>query len=95
MKRKATFKKLDEEKIISKQIKEKKKLRVMENKVGYKLPAEWDKKHQKFLFKITTKGVVKLFNSIFDFRKKIRDEKEKEGMFANLINQILLNIFNA
>ena len=65
-------------------MKEKKKLKVMQNKLGYKLPAEWDKKHQKVLIKITTKGVVKLFNSIFEFRKKIRDEKEKEGMLGKI-----------
>ena len=51
----------------------------MESKLGYRTPSEFDKKHQKTLIKITTKGVVKLFNSIYDFRKKIRDEKEKEG----------------
>jgi len=58
-------------------------LKAIENKLGYKLPEEWDKKDQKALIKITTKGVVKLFNSIFDFRKKIRDEKEKEGIMIN------------
>jgi hypothetical protein len=60
-------------------------LRAIENKLGYKLPEEWDKKHQKSLIKITTKGVVKLFNSIYDFRKKIRDEKEKEGIMINFL----------
>jgi hypothetical protein len=66
-------------------MKEKKKLKSMQNKLGYKTPTEWDKKHQKTLIKITTKGVVKLFNSIFEFRKKIRDEKEKEGKINKII----------
>jgi hypothetical protein len=60
---------------------------MLQSRLGYRTPAEWDKKHQKTLIKITTKGVVKLFNSIYDFRKKIRDEKEKEG-------NIFIKIFN-
>ena len=41
----------------------------------------WDKKYEKKLTKLVNKGVVKLFNSIYDFRKKIKDEKEIEGYF--------------
>ncbi len=53
---------------------------MIQKKLGHKDCEEWDKKHEKSLNNITTKGVVKLFNSIFEFRKKIRDEKQKEGM---------------
>lgn len=76
---KSTFKKLDEEKKLEDTLKEKKRLRFVQKRLGYKPIAEWDKAHEKNLVKITTKGVVKLFNSIYDFRKKIRDEKDKEG----------------
>ena len=41
---------------------------------GYKEFNQWDKTKEKKLLKTTTRGVVKLFNSIFEFRKK---EKEK------------------
>jgi hypothetical protein len=42
---------------------------------------DFDKKYEKKLNKIVTKGVVKLFNSIYEFRKKLQDEKELEGNF--------------
>jgi putative protein kinase ArgK-like GTPase of G3E family len=39
----------------------------------------WDIKKEKFLLKTATKGVVKLFNSINEYRKKLKDEeKDKE-----------------
>jgi hypothetical protein len=34
------------------------------------------------LNKIATRGVVKLFNSIYEFRKKLKDEKELEGRYV-------------
>ena len=59
---------------------DKKKLRLVQKRLGHKNCEDWDKKHEKVLANTTTKGVVKLFNSIFEFRKKIRDEKQKEGV---------------
>ena len=68
---------------------EHKKTRLAQKKLGFKTIEEWDKAHEKKLSKITTKGVVKLFNSIYEFRKKIRDEKVKEGNFE-YINYFLI-----
>jgi hypothetical protein len=42
---------------------------------------DFNEKYEKRLLKTATKGVVKLFNSIYDFRKKLKDEKEMEGIF--------------
>jgi hypothetical protein len=83
IKHQSVFKKIDEETKQMKELREKKKMKLMQKKLGYRLPEEWDKKYEKNLLKITTKGVVKLFNSIYEFRKKIRDEKEKEGRNIN------------
>jgi hypothetical protein len=77
--KKSAFKKVDEEKQKIKEIRDKKKQKMTQKRLGYRPIAEWDKSHEKNLSKITTKGVVKLFNSIFEFRKKIRDDKQKEG----------------
>jgi hypothetical protein len=70
---------VDEEKQKLKEIRDKKKQKLTQKRLGYRPIQEWDKSHEKNLSKITTKGVVKLFNSIFEFRKKIRDDKQKEG----------------
>jgi hypothetical protein len=77
---KSSFKKIDDEKVKEEEIRLKRKLRMKQKKLGYKTIDEWDKTHDKELKKITTKGVVKLFNSIYEFRKKIRDEKNKEDV---------------
>ncbi len=82
---KSSFKKIDEEKKLFEELKEKKKLRLEQKRLGYVPIAEWDKATEKTLSKITTKGVVKMFNSIYEFRKKIRDDKDKEGM-SDIIN---------
>ena len=46
--------------------------------LGYSTYDKWDKTKEKKLLKITTRGVVKLFNSIFEFRKKEKEEKIEE-----------------
>ena len=91
--KKSAFVKIDEEKEKEKEMREKTKLKFTQKRLGYKPIAEWDKNHEKNLAKITTKGVVKLFNSIFEFRKKIRDEKEKEGKIIRkyLIMNLIIN----
>lgn len=51
-----------------------------QKKLGYEDNIlNWDKAYEKKLTRLINKGVVKLFNSIYDFRKKIKDEKEIEG----------------
>ncbi len=46
--------------------------------VGYKEFNQWDKTKEKKLLKTTTRGVVKLFNSIFEFRKKEKEKRIEE-----------------
>ena len=77
------FKKLDDEKDEKEKLLMKKRKKMAQRKLGYLPCAEWDKKEEKKLSKITTKGVVKLFNSIYQFRKKIKDDKEKAGKYLN------------
>lgn len=61
------------------EIREKKKAKLAQKKLGYKPISEWDRQKEKILARTTTKGVVKLFNSIYEFRKKIREERQVEG----------------
>ena len=82
-KNKQATKKFDDEAEKEKEVKKNKKDLLLKRKLGYKNISDWDKKSEKLLVKTATKGVVKLFNSIYDFRKKIRDAKEKES--KNLI----------
>jgi hypothetical protein len=75
---------------IDKQIKEEreiklqKKAKLTQKRVGYIPINQWDKFNEKHLLKSATRGVIKLFNSIYDFRKKIKEDKEKEGKSHNL-----------
>jgi hypothetical protein len=73
------FKKLEDEKIAQEKLLTKKRQKYGQRRLGYLPCAEWNKKEEKSLVKITTRGVVKLFNSIYQFRKKIKDDKELEG----------------
>lgn len=75
------FKKLEKEKEEKEKLLLKKRQKMTQRRLGYLPCAKWDKKEEKKLSKITTKGVVKLFNSIYQFRKKIKDDKEKEGNY--------------
>ena len=74
------LKKLEEEKKQFIELKTKKKAKLAQKKLGHKLIVDWEKKYEKNLVKITTKGIVKLFNSIYDFRKKVRDDKVQDGI---------------
>jgi len=74
------FKKLEDEKKENEKMLSKKRQKYTQRRLGYVPCSEWKKKQDKNLVKITTKGVVKLFNSIYQFRKKIKDDKELEGM---------------
>lgn len=79
------FKKLDDEKNEKEKLLAKKRQKQAQRKLGYLPCAEWEKREDKKLSKITTKGVVKLFNSIYQFRKKIKDDKEKAGKFIDYL----------
>lgn len=81
------FKKLEDEKIEHEKLLSKKRQKYTQRRLGYVPCAEWNKKEEKNMVKITTRGVVKLFNSIFQFRKKIKDDKELEG---NLILKMII-----
>ena len=79
------FKKLNDEKEEREKLLMKKRKKNAQRKLGYISCADWDKKDEKKLSKIATKGVVKLFNSIYQFRKKIKDDKEKAGEYNIII----------
>lgn len=85
------FKKLEDEKIEHEKLLSKKRQKFTQRRLGYVPCAEWNKKDEKNLVKITTRGVVKLFNSIYQFRKKIKDDKELEG---NYLCSSFILIFN-
>ena len=72
------FKKLEKEREEKKILKEKRELHRIQKMLGYSTYDKWDKLKEKKLLKITTRGVVKLFNSIFEFRKKEKEEKIEE-----------------
>ena len=75
---KEPFQKLDEEKEKRKTLNIKREKRKEQKLLGYTLYKDFDKKLEKRLLKTTTKGVVKLFNSIFEFRKKAKEDQIKE-----------------
>ena len=77
-KAKEPLKRLDEEIKEKKELKIKRELRKIQKMFGYKEYKKWDKLKEKKLLKITTRGVVKLFNSIFEFRKKEKEKKIEE-----------------
>jgi len=88
------FKKLEDEKIQHEKLLIKKRQKFAQRRLGFLPCSDWSKKEEKNLSKITTKGVVKLFNSIYQFRKKIKDDKEIEGNLLYLIfNLIFLLIY--
>ena len=89
-KAKDSLKKLDEEAKEKKELKIKRELRKIQKMFGYKEFNKWDKAKEKKLLKTTTRGVVKLFNSIFEFRKKekekrIEDEKKIDNKGSNFL----------
>lgn len=75
---KEPFDKLKAEEIEKEELQLKKELRRKQKLLGYTPIAKWDKPKEKQLMKIATKGVVKLFNSICNYRKKVIEEKEEE-----------------
>ena len=48
--------------------------------MGYKERKSWNMKRAKGLMKITTRGVVKLFNSIYDYKKKLVEKEEVDSI---------------
>ena len=87
---KEPLRKLDEEAKEKKELKIKRELRKIQKMFGYKEFNKWDKAKEKKLLKTTTRGVVKLFNSIFEFRKKekekrIEDEKKIDNKGSNFL----------
>lgn len=98
---KLPFKKLEKEKQEYEEARKKKKQVQIQRKlgiyisyVGYTKLEDFDKKHEKALFAITTRGVVKLFNSIYEFRKKLRDEKELEDVKKEKKSRNFLTMHN-
>ncbi len=53
-------------------------MKLEQRKKGYKEGKFWDIKKEKVLLKTATKGVVKLFNSISDYKKKIKEEEKDQ-----------------
>lgn len=74
---------MEDEKLEKEKLLAKKRQKLTQRKLGFLPCKDWIKKEEKNLMKITTKGVVKLFNSIYQFRKKIKDEKEIDGMIQS------------
>lgn len=75
---KEPFEKIKAEEKEKEILNKKKELKQIQKKLGYTAYDKWDKKFEKKLLKTTTRGVVKLFNSIFEFRKKAKEEKIEE-----------------
>ena len=75
---KEPFEKLSAEEKEKELLNKKKELKQIQKKLGYTKYDKWDKKFEKKLLKTTTRGVVKLFNSIFEFRKKAKEEQIEE-----------------
>ena len=90
-KAKEPLKKLDEERKEKKELKIKRELRKIQKMFGYKEYNKWDNIKEKKLLKTTTRGVVKLFNSIFEFRKKEKEKRiEEEKKIDNKGNNFLM-----
>ena len=75
---KEPFEKLSAEEKEKELLNKKKEMKQIQKKLGYTKYDKWDKKFEKKLLKTTTRGVVKLFNSIFEFRKKAKEEQIEE-----------------
>lgn len=56
------------------------KLKRAQRKIGYRPFLEWNKNKERENKKVATRGIVKLFNSIFQYRKQIKEEQEIEGI---------------
>ena len=61
--------------------------------IGFKEGQLWDKRKEKNLVKIATRGVVKLFNSIFEYKKKVKEDEEVDCNKLNIITCIIYNIY--
>ena len=72
------FKKLEKENQIYKEIQRKKLETKQQKLIGYKEGDSWDKRKEKNLVKIATRGVVKLFNSIYEYKKKVKADEEDD-----------------
>lgn len=75
---KTPFDKLKAEKEERKKLFMKKTQKLIQKKLGFRRYSDYDIKNEKKLRKIATKGIVKLFGSILDYKKKINEEKEEE-----------------
>lgn len=75
---KEPFDKIDAETKEKEDLQLKKELRRKQKLLGYTPMAKWDKAKERQLKIISTRGVVKLFNSICNYRKKVIEEKEEE-----------------
>ena len=73
-KNKVPLEKIKNEEIEAKQRKKKKLLRNIQIKLGYAKFEDWDKKYEKKLLKSARRGVVKVFNSIVEHKKKEMEE---------------------
>jgi hypothetical protein len=78
-KKKIELKKIEKEEIEYKELKKKKLETKLQRLLGYKEGIEWDKKKEKNLIKTATRGVVKLFNSIYEFKKKSEEKVEENS----------------
>ncbi len=71
--------------------KEKKILRNIKIRLGYVKFDDWDKSYEKKLLKATRRGVVKVFNSIVEHRKKdIEMQKNEENEAKKKSNNFLM-----
>lgn len=75
---KEPFEKISAEEKEKELLNKKRELKQIQKKLGYTPYEKWDKKREKSLLRITTKGVTRLFNSIFEFRKKEKEEQLEE-----------------
>ena len=77
-KNKIPLEKIKEEQLEKNKAKERKLLRNIKIRLGYVKYDDWDKSYEKKLLKATRRGVVKMFNSIVEHRKKHLEMQKKE-----------------
>ena len=93
-KNKVPLEKLKQEEIESNKKKEKKMLHDIRIRLGYVKYDEWDKSYEKKLLKTTRRGIVKLFNSIVEYRKKEIDLQKAEEIKVNKKSKNFLMMHN-
>ena len=93
-KNKAPLEKIKKEEVEATKRKKRKLLRNIQIKLGYVKFEDWDKKYEKKLLKSARRGVVKVFNSIVEHKKKEMEEIKNEEKESQKKSNNFLMIHN-